>query len=187
MSADLNTEITLEGNKKELLAFIKVLRVFERDRLKQYEDGEGCAYIESVELDNGLDNVSLEDLTLKEIREFISDCEENSIQVECSGPYGKFGKLSETGLFEALADAAPKASFDGQMTGFTSGGDIGLDANFGDGELYVSEFCLAYEDRPNREDFEDEDEYEYAVDSAEDKNTSSYRYYPETKQVKVED
>lgn len=36
MSADLNTEITLRGNKVELIAMLKVLKMFETDKLEQY-------------------------------------------------------------------------------------------------------------------------------------------------------
>ena len=109
MSADINTEITLRGKKKELLAFIKVLRVFERDKLTQYQAGEECSYIEFVELDNGMDTVDLDDLTIAEIKELISECEENEIKATMEGPYGRFGKLGETDPFFKKLDECCKA------------------------------------------------------------------------------
>ncbi len=60
MSADINAEIILRGKKEELLAFIIVLRIFERDKLTNDQAGEECAYIEFVELDNGMDEGTLE-------------------------------------------------------------------------------------------------------------------------------
>ncbi len=184
MSADLSTEITLRGKKKELLSFIRTLRVFERENLKRYQAGEECAFIEFVELDNGTDIVDLEDLTIEEIKEFISESEENEIEASMSGPYGRFARLGKTGLFEALSEAAPKASFEGNMTGCTSGGDVGLDADFSDGTLFLSEFGLAYEKRPKREDYDSDDEYEAALENAEEENSVSYTYDPVAKKYK---
>ena len=182
MSADISTEVTLRGKKKELLEFIKVLRVFEEDYLERYLAGEQCAYIDFVELDNGMDTVDLEDLTLAEIKEFISDSEENEIEAAIDGPYGRFGKLGDTGLFEALSEAAPKASFEGRMAGFTSGAHVALDADFHDGTLLLSESDMALEKRPERDNYDDEVEYESALLDVEEDNTVSYTYDPITKE-----
>ena len=182
MSADISTEITMRGKKKELLAFIKVLRVFERDKLTQYQAGEECSYIEFVELDNGMDTVDLDDLTVAEIKEFISECEENEIEVTMEGPYGRFGKLGETGLFEALSEAAPKASFEGSVTGETTGAHVALDASLSDGILFLDESDTALEEWPQSCDFDKQAEFENAASDASEKNMVSYTYDPITRQ-----
>lgn len=182
MSADINTEITLRGKKKEFLAFIKVLRVFERDKLTNYQAGEECAYIEFVELDNGMDTVDLDDLTIAEIKELISECEENEIKATMEGPYGRFGKLGETGLFEALSEAAPKASFEGSVTGYTTGAHVTLDASLSDGTLFLDESDTDLEEWPQPCDFDNQAEFENAAFDVAEKNTVSYTYDPITKQ-----
>ena len=61
------------------------------------------------------------------------------LQVEAAGPYGYFFVLSDVGLFEALADAAPGAKFSGRSWGFNTGADLSLDAELIDNKLFLSE------------------------------------------------
>lgn len=61
-------------------------------------------------------------------------------RIEIGGPYGVFDDLSNVGLFEAMAEAAPNASFEGWSYGFMTGAEISLKANLSQEILYIENF-----------------------------------------------
>ena len=109
MSADFNTTITLRGNSEELFAMLKVLKKFEKGNLEWHIDYV-IAQISAKEY-------HISDMNDKKIMEFINKST-GEISISASGPYGTFCNPKETRLFEALAEAAPEAEFDGEIRGF---------------------------------------------------------------------
>lgn len=179
MSADLNTEITFRGSKEELCAFISVLKLFETEKKDQYNAERNCAYIEWVELNNGQKTVRLEKLDADGIRAFVEGTD--TLLVSALGPWGAFSELGDVGLFEKLAEAAPSASFEGTISGFVTGADVGLQAELMDGKVHFSELYFPDDERPDFDE-EDEDEYEEAIEELEEEFTKIYTYDPVTKE-----
>ena len=142
MSADFGTEITVEGNTEELLAILKVLRMFET------ENDKVCISLNYI---NGTNPHILLD---EETKEFLDEETEEflkaahgKLEVEAAGPYGKFLALSEVGLFEALADTAPGAKFSGRSSGSNTGTNyLSLDAELKDNKLFLSESDVPNDD-----------------------------------------
>ena len=124
MSAGIFTEIKLKGASEELFEQIKAVKNYESSKKKQYEESHDCPYIESVVVKNSLDEV-LTDFSDNAIRVFVEK-NLNEILIEAQGPYGIFGRLGETGLFETIADASPEAHFKGKSSGYVTGAEVEL-------------------------------------------------------------
>lgn len=141
MSADLNTFIKMEGTREELLEMLKVLRKYATDMHEQYKNHRDCGYLENVCASGADEEVDLEDVTDEELEEFL-ETSGTELTVDASGPWGCFFHPAEIGLFEAMADAAPNASFEGSIDGFVTGADVNCCAVFKDGVLNLSNFMI---------------------------------------------
>ena len=148
MSADLNTEITLRGNKEELLAMLKVLRGFATDSLEQYQNHRDCAYLEDVEASSEADTCDLADATDDELVEFLAEAG-NELEINSAGPWGAFFDPSDIGLFESLAESAPNAYFTGLIEGFVTGADVSHTAELNAGILSLTSSMVCDDDVPN--------------------------------------
>lgn len=134
MSASIATTITLQGNKEELTAMLKVLKCFATEKYEQYCKNYDCAYLDSVYVTNENLKIELKSSSEDEIEKFLGD-KTKKVEVLAGGPWGDFFELSEVGLFEAMAEAAPNSCFSGSSSGFNSGGDLNLEAELKDGKL----------------------------------------------------
>lgn len=129
MSADLSTNIKLEGTIEELKAMIGVI--------KNYSTLSEDNYLEFVRID-GFDGKDLDNYSEDELNEYIENCS-GKISVDAEGPYG-LGGVDETRLFELIAEAAPNAKFYGSISGFTTG-----QQDFFAGTLEDAKLSLKYE------------------------------------------
>lgn len=156
MSADLSTRIHLKGTSDELLSMLRTLRSFNRGKMcslgsiraSYRSDDRNKKYISDIDMKNS------------ELLEFVSESK-NEIYVEARGPYGCFdmGKII---IFEALADSAPNAYFDGRITGFITGADVGYTATLSDGKMKTSYYEMPDDYLPAYDLDEDDDEYDKA-------------------------
>lgn len=155
MSADLNTEITMKGTEEELFSLVKVIQSFETEKYEQYKTKRDCGYLESCRIVAGEANwfktfsegKSLKGLSDMEIQSLISSAN-GEISISTGGPYGVFSELSEVGLFEEMACAAPSAYFKGVSSGFVTGADVSLTGELKEGILYLTEYNMPDEAIP---------------------------------------
>lgn len=154
MSADLNTGITFYGNKEELSAIMKVLRTYETEKLEQYRTQRNCGYINWVTVSSESGDCRTEKMTDEEIDAFASTAG-TKLTIHASGPWGVFNFPGDVGLFEAMADVAPNAAFQGHMDGFITGADVSCSAELREGLMYISEYAIPDEEFPElyTEDF----------------------------------
>lgn len=153
MSADLDTSITLRGEKEELLAMLKVLKEFDMDTetLFQYRQTHPIyGYIEWVEVLGNSQKRELKSMNEADLQDFISKAG-NELSVHAMGPWGNYGLPEDLGLFEALAEAAPNAYFEGAINGFITGADVGHYGTLENGLLclqnyYKSDECYDEDD-----------------------------------------
>lgn len=96
MSANLETNITIKGKTNDLKSMLKYL-----------------ANNEYFEEDSDLQK--FKELSENELEDYIAK-EGNEINLFIMGPYGKFKELQDTKIFEGLANSAPDASFEGEMS-----------------------------------------------------------------------
>ncbi len=134
MSADLNTYIEIEGTQKDVRSMILVI--------KDYCGNNHDARLEDVRICHnkkfdGKNDVQLDGLNKKEIDEFLAG-NKKKIYVEAGGPYGRYGRVDEAGLFEAIAEAAPNAKFKARIKGFTIGQQDNLIGDLKKRKLYVT-------------------------------------------------
>ncbi|WP_026497776.1 hypothetical protein [Butyrivibrio sp. WCD2001] len=172
MSADLSTFIELEGTQKELKSMIMVI--------KEYCGNKHDASLENTKIGqkkkfDGKNDVLLDGLTKKAIDDFLAASKK--IYVEANGPYGRYGRVDEAGLFEAIAEAAPKAKFKAKTNGFTTGQQDIFTGDLKRGKLYLTYSCLP-------DDWSDSDENSSTSD--EDWLTEECIYDPIKKEYKRE-
>ena len=162
MSASLNTFIELEGTLKEIKAMIAAIKGY-------------CSCNQDVSLDSprihhkkkfdGKNAVLLEELSKKSLDEFLSQCKKK-VFVEAGGPYGRYGRVDEAGLFEAIAEAAPTAKFKAHTGGFTTGQSDDFTGELKKGILYLTysylpDNCKNYEeDKTDEEWFTEKTTYD---------------------------
>ena len=149
MAASLNTFIELEGTLKELKAMIIAIKGY-------------CGCNQDVSLDStrihhkkkfdGKNDVLLEALSKKSLDAFLSQCKKK-VFVEAGGPYGRYGRVDEAGLFEAIAEAAPTAKFKAHTGGFTTGQRDVFTGELKKGKLYLT-YSYLPDDCKNCEDNE---------------------------------
>lgn len=119
MSACYDTNIELKGNVDELKKMIRFLCQSE------YLDSDPTLYEDKEEF-----------LTDSELEAYIIK-NKNKIELNFSGPYGRFAELDETWIFEDLACIAPNAYFNGCMSGFSGTGNYSLSGELRDQKLYL--------------------------------------------------
>ena len=159
MSADFNTSITVAGTAEEIVAILKVIKEYEEEKPKQYQEEHNCGYIEYVRINKkmeffGAGEKHLKNMSEEEIAAYIAALK-GVLYVEAAGPYGAFGWLEEVDLFKDMADIAPTASFSGWMSGFDTGSDQTVKSELKDGLLH-----LYYKYRMNDFDYDNDDEDE---------------------------
>ena len=144
MAADFWTSITIKGTDDELLALLKVLRIYVVDKYEQYQIDRDCGYLEYPHVliandDGGFDEF-YDDEYLDEDEELTDDyllsVIENAhgcIKIEANGPYGVFNFLEDVGLFDDMVKVAPLTFIDGRMSGFSTGGDDEYSVTLKDG------------------------------------------------------
>lgn len=152
MSADFHTFITVSGTQDELLAVLKVLRFYERDLAERYRSSRDCAYIELVNVKEGIDTSyfsgkELDSLTEEDIVALAAEMD-GAMSVRASGPYGIFSLVEEVPLFQDIAEAAPGAVFTGEISGFSD--EVNQEAK---GELKEGLLNLYYSYHSNEGDW----------------------------------
>ena len=154
-AADFNTGAVIKGTQEEIVAALNVFNTYATTKHEQYAKERNCAYLMSCYLsyegEHGL-GTRLSNMTEEDIVKFIAE-HNNEVLVSASGPYGRFGFLSEVNLFKEAAEAAPNATIAGGMSGFNPGGDQIAAFKLENGLLT----CKYYEGEPEWEG-EDEDE-----------------------------
>ena len=119
MSACIDTNITMKGSLEELLDMIKVL--------------EDSKYLSG----HMIKKKYIKDISEEELKKLIEDSN-NEITIDMMGPYGIFEELSNTKVFETLADVSPNAYFMGTMEGFTGSSNVSLTGKLENKKLYIS-------------------------------------------------
>ena len=116
MTANIESNITLQGKTDELMKMLKYL-------------------INNEYYDDDFDLRELSELSDEDLKKYIIE-EGNKINLFIIGPYGRFYELPDTRVFEGLADAAPNASFKGEMSRIYGPTEYSvLSANFKDKQL----------------------------------------------------
>ena len=119
MSACIDTNITMKGSLEELLDMIKVL--------------EDSKYLSG----HMIKKKYIKDISEEELKKLIEDSN-NEITIDMMGPYGIFEELSNTKVFETLADVSPNAYFMGTMEGFMGSSNVSLTGKLENKKLYLS-------------------------------------------------
>ncbi len=120
MTAYINTDITLKGNKEEILKVINYLK--------------NNNYLSSYTINKKfIDNLNNDELLLL--------INENNTTIKMSGPYGKYNKLYDAKIFEEVSNIVPNIYFYGISKGAQGGVKTELI-----GELKDKKLRLVYQD-----------------------------------------
>ena len=143
MSADLNTEIEMEGTLEEIKSALAVIKSFCTNEHKAMLYSPIISLTKPVTFKS---TFSLEYKTDEALNDFLKIFK-NKIFVEAGGPYGRYGEVPEAGLFEALAEAVPNAKFKAKTSGFTTGQNDVFRAELKDGTLKLTYYYLPDDSR----------------------------------------
>lgn len=137
MTADYSTNICIDGTTEELLAMLAVVRKYLPDPPKYRPD----IRFDWVEIWRKSDKSTfylekLYGMKEEEQRQFL-DTFEGELSISAAGPFGYFDLISSIPLFHNMAHAAPNASFDGSISGYTSYDESELEAELKDGKLRI--------------------------------------------------
>ena len=138
MSADLNTQIEMEGTLEEIKSALAVIKSFCTNEHK------AMLYSPSISLTKpatSMNSFSLEYSADEALDDFLKDFK-NKVFVEAGGPYGRYGEVTGAGLFEAIAEAMPNATFKAETSGFTTGQSDVFRAELQDGTLKLTYYSL---------------------------------------------
>lgn len=138
MQADFFTSISVTGTKEDLKQIIKVL--------KKLEAREFDFYLGDVKFEKNNESVFLADLKDElSIDLFIADSN-GVLEIEAGGPWGHYENLAGAKLFERIADAAPRVSFNGKTEGGTSYTTENIECELKNGILHIESFYEANEE-----------------------------------------
>ena len=143
MSADLNTEIEMEGTLEEIKSALAVIKSFCTNEHKAMLYSPIISLTKPVTFKS---TFSLEYKTDEALNDFLKIFK-NKIFVEAGGPYGRYGEVPEAGLFEALAEAVPNAKVKAKTSGFTTGQNDVFRAELKDGTLKLTYYYLPDDSR----------------------------------------
>lgn len=134
MIAEFETKIIIKGTREEILSMFTVLKKFET------ETKNLCSI--SIHTVSNDFLFLLENTSDEKIHEFLSETE-TEINVTADGPTGWLISPGELKLFEALANVAPKAYFNGQISGITTYQEYSHFGELKNGKLYLSDFIIS--------------------------------------------
>lgn len=123
MPTDLYTEVKAEGTPEELFALVRVLRLFETENRTRFQTRQDRTYLESVGLGEVEEEIFLKGLTDEEVLAWLDE-HELELMSSALGPFGRIRRLEDVGLFECLADAAPDAWFEADISGTLDSRDV---------------------------------------------------------------
>lgn len=137
MSADFNSSILVRGTINEIKKVLSVLR-----ELEENDD----IYLDMVQVGKKADDGYLDESTSEYLSDIISDDEVekllasigNELAIEAAGPYGEFGSLDETNIFELIANAAPESIISGTISGFNTDGSQSIVCRTDNGKLHLT-------------------------------------------------
>ena len=136
-TADFELNMTINGTNEELATMLAVF--------KRYIEGEKGVYFNWPSVTRSDEEIDLEESTSKEILEFLEESE-GEVEITASGPYGHYGMLNDVDLFRDMAEAAPNASLEAEITGTTTYTEQSLNCNLENRILHISTFFEANEE-----------------------------------------
>ena len=103
MTADYQLDITMEGTTDELKSMLGVVGLYTGEKPQSFS----FIKVSGKEID-------LKNLTDEIINEVSSS---GKVTLTALGPWGSYGELNDVGLFREMAEAAPKAHFNAEISG----------------------------------------------------------------------
>ena len=135
MDAYFSLEMTLIGDRIDIKKMLEVLVNY-----SNYGDREVC--FTGIEL-NGRDEhpgpgrIDLKNITDELVSELLSS---GKVEVRATGPFGYYVELNDVDLFREMAEVAPNARFDAEISGSQQYSVQNLNCRLDEGKLYITTF-----------------------------------------------
>ena len=138
MQVNYSFKINAKGTKEELKAILGTL--------KSIENKEFDVFLNSIMVKTSEDWIELKKISdEKSIDTFIADSD-GSIEINAKGPYGHYRGLSNTTIFESIANAAPFATFSGSIEGGSIYTTENIHCALKDAKLHIECYYLDHEE-----------------------------------------
>ena len=135
MTADFELILVLRGNKSDIKNMLEVFAHY-----CHYGDREVCFNFVKV---NGKytcwgdDAIDWENITDELVAELSSSGE---ILIDANGPYGSYIELNDVDLFREMAEVAPDANFEAEISGYQQYSVQNLKCRLEDKKMYITTF-----------------------------------------------
>ncbi len=138
-TADFELTMTVNGEKEDLLSILNVL--------KRYDEGEKGVYFSSIEINKNEESVNIDEIDDDEM-EFFATPDNTPLTISAIGPYGHYGELNDVDIFRDIAEAAPEAYFEAEITGNTTYTVQSLNCELKDKILHIKTYFESNEEGP---------------------------------------
>lgn len=141
MSADLYTTIKATGTPEQIKHFLEGTIALSEKMNNQYATKHDCAYFDIYEI-SSVDGKQIDEDTLEEdLKKCETDsCGKITIDISISGPWGIFGVLSDSCIYEQIATQEPEIELTGETSGFITGADVKMEFEQKDGIMTMDEY-----------------------------------------------
>ena len=136
-TADFELNMTINGTNEELATMLAVF--------KKYIEGEDGVYFNWPSVTRSGEEIDLEESTPEEILEFLEGSE-GEVEITAGGPFGHYGQLNDVDLFRDMAEAAPDAELDAEITGSSTYTTESLNCNLENRILHINTFFESSDD-----------------------------------------
>lgn len=141
--ASFYTTIIIKGDSKDISKVLTIMR-------EKYSSGVS-EYFDSINVKLSNENshsTNIEDLSGcsdDTINNFAIMADGKEIIIEADGPYGRYGALADTSVFNTIAKAVPNVNLEGSAGGFDVGGNYDLSVSLDKGLLHYTSCNIPYE------------------------------------------
>ncbi len=129
-TAEFEFSMTINGTALEVADILKIM--------KSYAEGKDGVYFSFVKVSGEAgDSTNIEEMSEEDILAFAGECA-GEVKLEGLGPYGRYGVLNDVDIFRDMAEAAPGASFEAEITGSTTYTEQSMTCTLADRLLNIS-------------------------------------------------
>jgi len=135
-TADLDFNLEIKGTPDEITALLKII-------VEYSVIGKDGVYFSFTTANVGGQTFRISSPGSEEEKLLEAAANADSVKINASGPYGRYGELNDVDIFRDMAEAAPNAEFDGTISGFAGYADQSLHAWLKEGRLNISTYYLS--------------------------------------------
>lgn len=142
-TADLDFNLEIKGTPDEITAMLRIMI--------EYSGGKDGVYFSFTTANVGGQSFRISSPGSEAEKLLEAAANADSVKINASGPFGRYGELNDVDIFRDMAEAAPAAEFFGTISGFAGHADQSIRVRLADGNLKINTFYLSDDVRGDAE------------------------------------